>query len=132
MKWATDIIEIGDQIASLSASKAAQLLKYLDETYGISAQASIAIVREPDKVIHQPPTEPTAFNVVLVGFDPAKRIGVIRTVRENTGLGLKEARDFLDGLPKIIGEGLPNPDIEKLKALFVDAGATVTVKPVAE
>lgn len=83
----------------------------------------------PDVVV-QPP-EPSEFSVVLEGFDATKKLGVIKTVRDRLGLGLKDARDFVDAAPKAVKDRLPKCDAEKLKAQLEDAGARVSMKPVA-
>ena len=82
---------------------------------------------ENDQV--QPP-DPLDCAVVLEGFDPAKKIGVIKAVRENTGLGLKEAKETVEAFPKFIKESLPKAEAEKLKAQLEAAGAKVSLKPV--
>ena len=73
--------------------------------------------------------EPTEFKVVLEGFDPAKKINVIKVVREITGLGLKEAKDVVEGAPKSIKEGLSKEDAAKIAKQLEDGGAKVSVKP---
>jgi large subunit ribosomal protein L7/L12 len=79
-----------------------------------------------------PPPEPTEFNVVLESFETAKKVGIIKVVRDNTSLGIKEAKDLVDAFPKVVKERLPKADAEKLKAQLEAAGAKVTVKPVVE
>jgi large subunit ribosomal protein L7/L12 len=131
--WPLDIQEIGDHIAGLSVTQAVQLVKYLEEVHGVKAAAVPVVL--PDYVKDNNPSEPrpvpTEFNVILESYEMAKKIGLIRTLRECTGLGIKEARDFLDGLPKVVKGSLLSADAEKLKTQLEAAGATVLVKPIA-
>jgi len=128
--WPIDIQEIGDHIAGLSVMQAVQLVKYLEEVHGVKAAAVPVVLPDYVKDNTPPPLPvPTEFNVILESYEMAKKIGLIRTVRECTGLGIKEARDFLDGLPKVVKGSLPSADAEKLKAQLEAAGATVSVKP---
>ena len=85
---------------------------------------------KPDVIVPLP--EPVEFDVVLEGYEPDRRIGVIRMVHENADLGLKEARDFVEAVPKVLKERLARADAEKLKALLESAGAKVRVKPAGE
>ena len=129
--WPIDIQEIGDHIAGLSVMQAVQLVKYLEEVHGVKAAAVPVVLPDYVKDNTPPPLPvPTEFNVILESYEMAKKIGLIRTVRECTGLGIKEARDFLDGLPKVVKGSLPSADAEKLKAQLEAAGATVSVKPI--
>jgi large subunit ribosomal protein L7/L12 len=85
---------------------------------------------KPDVIV--PPPEPTEFSVVLEGFEAARKIGIIKAVRDNTGFGIKEARDFVDAAPKVVKDRLPKADAEKLKAQLEAAGARVSLKTVVE
>src|SRR5262245_9383407 len=107
--WSPDVVAIGDRLAALTAAAAAELSAYLETAHGIRAAAAPVVERnvEPDVVIDRRPAEPTEFDVVLEGYDSARRVGVIRTVRELLTLGLKEARDAVDAAPKVLKEGLP-------------------------
>jgi large subunit ribosomal protein L7/L12 len=126
-QWSPDIIEIGDQIVALTIAQAAMLSEYLEKLHGIKADAS-PVLPPPTPDVIVLPLEPTEFNVVLEGYEAAKKIGVIRAVREIKGIGLKEASDFVNAVPKVIKDRLPKADAEKLKAQLEAAGAMVSVK----
>jgi large subunit ribosomal protein L7/L12 len=128
-QWSPDIIAIGEQIVALSVAQAALLSEYLEKVHGIKADASPVLPPPKPDVIVSPP-EPTEFNVVLEGYEAAKKIGVIRAVREITGIGLKEASEFVNAVPKVIKDRLPKADAEKLSAQLEAAGAMVSVKAV--
>ncbi len=116
----------------MTVAQAARLNEYLEEVHGISADAAPVVVPPPKPDVFDPPPEPTEFSVVLEGFEASRKIGIIKAVRENTGLGIKDARDFLEGVPKAIKDRLPKADAEKLKAELEAAGAKVSLKPVVE
>src|SRR5262249_11898937 len=129
--WPALIVEIGDQIAALSTAKAAQLGEYLETTYGIEP-LGLPVVRplpQPDVIVPRP--EPTEFSVLLEAYEAPAKIAVIRAVREQLGLGRKEARDLVDRTPTIVRDGLPKADAEKLKAALEAAGARVAIQPMA-
>jgi large subunit ribosomal protein L7/L12 len=109
-----DINAIAEQIQGLSLLEASQLVKLLEEKLGVSAAAA-------------PVEEKTEFTVVLTVVG-ANKINVIKAVREVTSLGLKEAKDLVDGAPKTIKDGINKDEAEAIKKKFVDAGATVEVK----
>jgi large subunit ribosomal protein L7/L12 len=110
-----DINAIAEQIQGLTLLEASQLVKLLEEKLGVSAAAAA------------PVEEKTEFTVVLTGVG-ANKINVIKAVREVTSLGLKEAKDLVDGAPKPVKEGVSKEEAETIKKKFVDAGATVEVK----
>lgn len=124
-----DIKELGDKIAELTLKRATQLSKYLEEAHGIKAAAGVAMMPGPGPGTpeQQAAPEKTEFDVVLEGFGE-KKIGVIKVVRELTGLGLKEAKDLVEGVPSKVKSGLSKEDAEKAKAKLVEAGATVSIK----
>src|ERR1700722_8756919 len=95
--WTPEIVEIGDQIVGLSVACAAELVQYLEKVHGVKAFALPVLppVPDPDQKVTPPPV-PTAFDVMLDGFDPTKKIAVIKVVREKTALGLKEAKDLVE------------------------------------
>jgi len=130
--WTPEIVEIGDQIIALTVAQAAMLSDYLEVVHGIKADASPVVLPpvQPDVIVRPP--EPTEFSVVLEGFEAARKIGIIKAVRENTGFGIKEARDFVDAAPKVVKDRLPKADAEKLKAQLEAAGARVSLKTVVE
>jgi len=127
-----DIEDLAAKIAALSLSKAVQLGNCLEKKHGIKAAAGGVVVAAPTDGPKKPdaPVAPTEFNVVLEGFDAAKKINVIKVVREITGLGLKEAKDLVEGSPKNVKEGLGKEEAEALKKKLEDGGAKVSLKGV--
>ena len=108
--------------------EASQLVKMLEEKLGVSAAAaSVAAAPAGGGAAAAPVEEKTEFTVVLTGAG-ANKINVIKVVREVTSLGLKEAKDLVDGAPKTIKEGINKEEAETIKKKFVDAGASVEVK----
>jgi large subunit ribosomal protein L7/L12 len=126
-----DINAISEQIQGLSLLEASQLVKLLEEKLGVSAAAASVAVAAPGAggggATAAPAEEKTEFSVVLTGVG-ANKINVIKAVREVTSLGLKEAKDLVDGAPKPIKEGVNKDEAETIRKKFVDAGATVEVK----
>jgi large subunit ribosomal protein L7/L12 len=127
-----DINAIADQIQGLTLLEASQLVKLLEEKLGVSAAAA-AVAAAPAAggggaaAAAAPAEEKTEFTVVLTAAG-ANKINVIKAVREVTSLGLKEAKDLVDGAPKTIKEGVNKEEAEAIKKKFTDAGATVEVK----
>ena len=123
-----DINAISEQIQGLTLLEASQLVKLLEEKLGVSAAAA-SVVAAPagGAAAAAPVEEKTEFTVVLTAAG-ANKINVIKAVREVTSLGLKEAKDLVDGAPKPIKEGVNKEEAETIKKKFVDAGATVEVK----
>jgi large subunit ribosomal protein L7/L12 len=125
-----DIQALEDQIVGLSLLDAAALVKKLEERLGVSAAAAAPVVMAGGGVGAAPAAaaeEKTEFTVVLTAVG-ANKINVIKAVREVTSLGLKEAKDLVDGAPKPIKEGINKEEAENIKKKFTDAGATVEVK----
>src|SRR5882757_10230722 len=126
-----DINAIAEQIQGLSLLEASQLVKLLEEKLGVSAAAASVAVAAPGAgggaATAAPVEEKTEFTVVLTAVG-ANKINVIKAVREVTSLGLKEAKDLVDGAPKTIKEGVNKEEAETIKKKFADAGATVEVK----
>src|SRR6204780_1370715 len=123
-----DINAIAEQIQGLTLLAASQLVKLLEEKLGVSAAAaSVAAAPAGGRAAAAPVEEKTEFTVVLTAAG-ANKINVIKAVREVTSLGLKEAKDLVDGAPKPIKEGVNKEEAETIKKKFVDAGATVEVK----
>ncbi len=125
-----DINAIADQIQGLTLLEAAQLVKLLEEKLGVSAAAATVAVAAPAAgggAAAAAAEEKTEFTVVLTAAG-ANKINVIKAVREVTSLGLKEAKDLVDGAPKSIKEGVNKEEAEAIRKKFVDAGATVEVK----
>ena len=124
-----DINAIADQIQGLTLLEASQLVKLLEEKLGVSAAAA-AVAAAPaagGAAAAAPVEEKTEFAVVLTAAG-ANKINVIKAVREVTSLGLKEAKDLVDGAPKTVKEGINKEEAEAIKKKFTDAGATVEVK----
>ena len=123
-----DINAIADQIQGLSLLEASQLVKLLEERLGVSAAAAtVAVAGAAPAAAAAPVEEKTEFNVILTGAG-ANKINVIKVVREVTSLGLKEAKDLVDGAPKPIKEGVSKDEAAAIQKKFVEAGATVEVK----
>src|SRR4051812_11918735 len=127
--FADNIRNLGDSIVKLTVLEAKSLGDYLEQVHGIKAAAA-AVVAGPGPAAG-PAAEAapvkTEFDVVLESFG-ANKINVIKVVRAATGLGLKEAKDLVDGAPKTVKTGIAKEDSEKLKKELEDAGATVSVK----
>src|SRR6202023_3545863 len=124
-----DINGIADQIQGLTLLEAAQLVKLLEKKLGVSAAAATVAAASAGGGAAAAPAaeEKTEFNVILTAAG-ANKINVIKAVREVTNLGLKEAKDLVDGAPKAIKEGVNKDEAEAIKKKFTDAGATVEVK----
>ena len=126
-----DINAIAEQIQGLSLLEAAQLVKVLEEKLGVSAAAAAVAVAPAGgggaAAAAPAAEEKTEFNVILVS-PGANKINVIKAVREVTSLGLKEAKDLVDGAPKPIKEGVNKDEAEAIKKKFTEAGATIEVK----
>src|ERR1022692_1174678 len=123
-----DINTIADQIQGLTLLEASQLVKLLEEKLGVSAAAPVMVAGGGPAAAAAPAAEEkTEFSVVLTVVG-ANKINVIKAVREVTSLGLKEAKDLVDGAPKPIKEGVSKDEAETIKKKFTDAGATVEVK----
>jgi large subunit ribosomal protein L7/L12 len=134
---APEIKDLGDKIAKLTIVQAVALKDYLKQEYKIEPAAGGVMVAGPGgggggggAAAEEKKAEPTEFNVVLeAGFDAAKKIGIIKVVREIAGLGLAEAKAFVEGAPKNVKEGVDKATAEKLKKSLEDAGAKVSIKP---
>jgi len=124
-----DLQQLEEQIVGLSLLDAAQLVKKLEERLGVSAAAAAPVVMAGGggAAAAAPAEEKTEFSVVLKEVG-ANKINVIKAVREVTSLGLKEAKDLVDGAPKTLKEGVSKEEAENIKKKFTDAGATVEVK----
>ncbi len=125
-----DLAALKEQIVGLSLLEAAQLVKELEETLGVSAAAAAPVVVAgggAGAAAAPAAEEKTEFNVILTSAG-ANKINVIKAVREVTSLGLKEAKDLVDGAPKPIKEGVSKDEAEAIRKKFTDAGATVEVK----
>jgi large subunit ribosomal protein L7/L12 len=122
--------ELGDKISVLTLKEAKELSDYLEDEYGIKAAAGGAVMMAAPAGGGEGAAaaeEKTEFDVVLEGFGD-KKIGVIKVVRAATGLGLKEAKDLVEGVPAKVKEGLSKEDAQKLKTELEEAGATCSIK----
>ena len=122
--------EILDKIASMTVLELSELIKAMEEKFGVSAAAAVAVAAPGASGGAAPAAaaeEKTEFTVVLSAIGDNK-VNVIKAVREITGLGLKEAKDLVDGAPKPVKEGIPKADAEAAKKKLEDAGAKVEVK----
>jgi large subunit ribosomal protein L7/L12 len=121
-----DLSKIVDELSSLTVLEAAELAKMLEEKWGVSAAAAVAVAG-PAAAAAAPAEEKTEFTVVLAAAGHNK-IEVIKEVRALTGLGLKEAKDLVEGAPKPVKEGVNKDEAEKVKAQLEKAGAKVELK----
>jgi len=123
--------EILEAIASMTVLEVSELVKAMEEKFGVSAAAPVAVAvagagaAAPAAAAAE---EQTEFNVILKAFDESKKIAVIKEVRAVTGLGLKEAKDLVEGAPKPLKEGVSKEDAAKLKDLITAAGGTVEIQ----
>lgn len=123
-----DIKAIGDQLVELSVKEVTELASYLKETHGIEpAAAAVAVAGPAAGGGGAAAAEKTNFDVVLKA-PGANKLQIVKLVKELTGLGLKEAKDMVDGAPKTIKEGLPKDEAENLKKQLMEAGAEVELK----
>ena len=122
---AADLNAISESLSGLTIMEAAELVKVLEKKWGVSAAAPVAVAAAgPAAAVAEVKTE---FNVMLMAAG-ANKINVIKEVRAITGLGLKEAKDLVEGAPKAVKENIQKDEAEKLKAQLVAAGATVEIK----
>ena len=119
-------LKILEDIKTLTILELADLVKALEEEFGVSA-ATVAVAAAPGAAPAAAAEEQTEFTVELTEAG-ASKLGVIKVVREITGLGLKEAKDLVEGAPKVLKEGVSKEDAEAIKAQLVAAGAEVTIK----
>jgi large subunit ribosomal protein L7/L12 len=128
---APELKTLGDQISKLQLAQASALVKYLEEAYGIKPAAGgggMMMMAGPAAAVEKPP-EKTEFTVMLEGLEAADaKISVIKVVREITGLGLKEAKDLVEGAPKPVKENLPKEEAEKLVKKIQEAKGKVSLK----
>ena len=123
-----DLSKIVDELSSLTVLEAAELAKMLEEKWGVSAAAAVAVAAAPGAGAGAAPAEEkTEFTVVLAAAGE-KKIEVIKEVRALTGLGLKEAKDLVEGAPKNVKEGVNKDEANKIKAQLEKAGAKVELK----
>ena len=116
-----------DDLSALTVLDAAELSKMLEEKWGVSAAAPVAVAAAPGAAPAEAAEEKDSFDVILTAFGD-KKINVIKEVRAITQLGLKEAKDLVEGVPKPVKEGVNKAEAEELKKKLEDAGATVELK----
>ena len=122
-----DLKAFADQLVNLSVKEVNELAKILKDEYGIEPAAAAAAVAAPAAATAAVAAEQTSFSVILKSAGAAK-LNVVKLVKDLTGLGLKEAKELVDGAPKPIKEGVDKAEAESLKAKLVEAGAEVEVK----
>jgi large subunit ribosomal protein L7/L12 len=122
-----DLNKIVDELSALTVLEAAELSKLLEEKWGVSAAAAVAVAGPAAAVAGPAVEEQTEFDVILTG-DGGKKINVIKEVRAITGLGLGEAKALVEGAPKAVKEGVNKDEAEKIKKQIEEAGGTVELK----
>ena len=122
-----DLQKIVDDLSKLTVLEAADLAKMLEEKWGVSAAAAVAVAAGPAAAAAAPAEEKTEFTVVLAAVGD-KKIEVIKEVRALTGLGLKEAKDLVEGAPKPVKEGVNKEEADKIKTTLEKVGAKVELK----
>lgn len=119
--------QVVEFIEKMTVLELAELVKELEEKFGVSAAAPVAVAAGPAAAAAAPVEEKDEFDVVLTNSGD-KKINVIKVVRAATGLGLKEAKDLVDGAPQVVKQGVAKAEAEELKKQLVEAGATVELK----
>lgn len=122
-----DLAKLVDELSALTVLEAAELSKMLEEKWGVSAAAPVAVAAAPAAGAAAPAEEKTEFDVILAKSGD-KKINVIKEVRTITGLGLKEAKDLVEGAPKTLKEGVSKDEAEKIKKTLEEQGASVEIK----
>ncbi|MFE8871878.1 50S ribosomal protein L7/L12 [Acetobacter persici] len=122
-----DLNKLVDELSALTVLEAAELSKLLEEKWGVSAAAPVAVAAAGPAAAAAPAEEKTEFDVVLTKAGD-KKINVIKEIRAITGLGLKEAKDLVEGAPKTVKEGASKDEAEKIKKVLEDNGASVEIK----
>ena len=121
------ITNILEEIKSLTILELNDLVKAVEEEFGVSAAAPVGVVAAAGGAAAPAADEKSEFDVILASFG-SNKLGVIKAVREITGLGLKDAKDMVEGAPKTVKEGVSKDEAEKVKAALTEAGATVEIK----
>jgi large subunit ribosomal protein L7/L12 len=121
--------ELVDALSNLKVLEVVDLIKALEDKWGVSAAAPVAVAAGPagGAAAAAPVEEKTEFNVTMTSFG-ANKVGVIKVIREITGLGLKEAKDLVEGVPSSVKEGIPKADAEAIKKKLEEAGAAAEIK----
>ena len=123
-----DLNNLVEELSKLTVLEAAELSKLLEEKWGVSAAAPAAAAAAPAAAAAAPVEEQTEFTVILKEYPADKKVGVIKVIRELTGLGLKEAKDLVEGAPSTVKEGVNKADSETMKKKLEDGGAKVEIK----
>jgi large subunit ribosomal protein L7/L12 len=121
--------ELIDALSNLKVMEVVDLIKALEEKWGVSAAAPVAVAAAAGGggAAAAPAEEKTEFTVTMTGFG-ANKVGVIKVIREITGLGLKEAKDLVEGVPSVVKDGIPKKDADDIKKKLEDAGAAADIK----
>lgn len=121
--------ELVEALSNLKVLDVVELIKSLEEKWGVSAAAPVAVAAAGGgaAAAAAPAEEQTEFAVTMTSFG-ANKVGVIKVIREITGLGLKEAKDLVEGVPSAVKDGIPKADAEAIKKKLVEAGATAEIK----
>jgi large subunit ribosomal protein L7/L12 len=122
--------ELIDALSNLKVLEVVDLIKALEEKWGVSAAAPVAVAAAGGAAAAAAPAaeEKTEFSVTMTAYAADKKVGVIKVIREITGLGLKEAKDMVEGVPSVVKEAVPKKDAEDIKKKLTDAGATADIK----
>ncbi len=119
--------QILDAIAGMTVLEVSELVKAMEEKFGVTAAAPVAVAAAPAAGAAPAAEEKTEFNVTLKSFDDSKKIAVIKEVRAITGLGLKEAKDLVEGAPKLLKENVAKEEANKIKEAITAAGGVVEI-----
>jgi large subunit ribosomal protein L7/L12 len=119
--------EILDAVAAMSVMDVVELIKMMEDKFGVSAAAAVAVAAAPAAAAAVV-EEKTEFNVILASYPADKKVGVIKVIRAITGLGLKEAKDLVEGVPSMVKEAISKDESAKIKKELEESGATVDVK----
>lgn len=119
--------DILEAISNMTVMEVVDLIKAMEDKFGVSAAAAVAAVAAPAAAQAAPVEEKTEFTVMLTGFGD-KKVQVIKAIRTITGLGLKEAKDLVEGVPAMVKEAIPKADAEKIKKELEESGGTVEIK----
>ena len=123
-----DLAKLVDELSSLTVLEAAELSKLLEEKWGVSAAAPVAVAAAPAAAAAAPAAEAQTEFTVILAASGDKKINVIKEIRTITGLGLKEAKDLVEGAPKTVKEGVSKDEADKIKKVLEENGAKVEVK----
>ncbi len=120
--------KVVEYLSNLPVIELAEMISTLEEKWGVSAAAPVAVAMAGAGAGAAPAEEKTEFDVILAEADPTKKINIIKEVRAVTGLGLKEAKDLVEGAPKPVKEGVTKDEAAKIKDILEKAGAKITIK----